>query len=147
MTHKDAQESYIHTLSQKCPQWSNQTLSVKNLISQVVLYLCTMTADFKKPKKPEIKLTPVIDNDEKDYIVYTERWVYFKQLRVQSPRLACDWFDLGRIKKIKDKGELTTFGSMSQNPNKEMNRQELLNQPMRVQFAGLPHTVIISLSE
>jgi len=33
-----------------------------------------MTADFKKPKKPEIKLTPVIDNDEKDYIVYTERW-------------------------------------------------------------------------
>ena len=27
------------------------------------------------------------------------------------------------------------------------NRQELLNQPMRVQIAGLPHTVIISFSE
>ena len=36
---------------------------------------------------------------------------------------------------------------MPQNPNKEMNRRELLNQPMRVQIAGLPHTVIISLSE
>ena len=34
-----------------------------------------------------------------------------------------------------------------QNPNKEMNRRELLNQPMRVQIAGLPHTVIIPLSE
>ena len=34
-----------------------------------------------------------------------------------------------------------------QNPDKEMNRQELLNQPMRVQIAGLPCTVIISLSE
>ena len=31
--------------------------------------------------------------------------------------------------------------------DKEMNRRELLNQPMRVQFAGLPCTVIISLSE
>ena len=27
--------------------------------------------------------------------------------------------------------------------NKEMNRRELLNQPMRVQFVGLPCTVII----
>ena len=34
-----------------------------------------------------------------------------------------------------------------QNPNKEKNRQEHLNQPMRVQIAGLPRTVIISLSE
>ena len=31
--------------------------------------------------------------------------------------------------------------------NKEMNRQELLNQPMRVQIAGLQHTVKLSLSE
>ena len=31
--------------------------------------------------------------------------------------------------------------------NKEMNKWELLNQPMRVQFVGLPCTVIISLSE
>ena len=40
-------------------------------------------------------------------------------------------------------------GCGSQNSNKEMNRQELLNQPMRVQIAGLQHTVIviISLSE
>ena len=34
-----------------------------------------------------------------------------------------------------------------QNPDKEMNRRELLNQLMRVQIAGLPYTVIISLSE
>ena len=40
-----------------------------------------------------------------------------------------------------------TVQQISQNPNKEMNRRELLNQPMRVQIAGLPHTVIISLSE
>ena len=31
--------------------------------------------------------------------------------------------------------------------NKEMNRKELLNQPKSVQIAGLPCTVIISLSE
>ena len=35
----------------------------------------------------------------------------------------------------------------SQIPNKEMNRGELLKQPMRVQIAGHPHTVTISLSE
>ena len=35
----------------------------------------------------------------------------------------------------------------SQNPDKEMNRQDLLNQPMRMQIAGLPCTVIFSLSE
>ena len=35
----------------------------------------------------------------------------------------------------------------AQNPDKEINMWELLNQPMRVQIAGLPHTVIISLSE
>ena len=38
-------------------------------------------------------------------------------------------------------------GIGAQNPNKETNRQEVLNQPMREQIAGLPNTVIISLSE
>ena len=37
--------------------------------------------------------------------------------------------------------------SKGKESNKEMNRRELLNQPMRVQIAGLPHTDIISLSE
>jgi len=32
-------------------------------------------------------------------------------------------------------------------PDKEMNRRELLNKPMRVQIAGLTCTVKISLSE
>jgi len=36
---------------------------------------------------------------------------------------------------------------ITENPNKEMNRREVLNQPMREQIAGLPHTVIISISE
>ena len=31
--------------------------------------------------------------------------------------------------------------------DKEMNRKEILNQPMRVQIASLPCTVIISISE
>ena len=34
-----------------------------------------------------------------------------------------------------------------QNPDKEMNRREVLNQPMREQIAGLSQTFIISLSE
>ena len=45
---------------------------------------------------------------------------------------------------------LTTFTSLytcDHRTYKEMYRRELLNQPMRVQIAGLPHTVIISLSE
>ena len=33
------------------------------------------------------------------------------------------------------------MGFEPQNPDKEMNRRELSNQPMRVQIAGLPHTV------
>ena len=39
------------------------------------------------------------------------------------------------------------FGDEVENPDKEQNRQELLTHPMRVQIAGLPGTVIISLSE
>ena len=39
------------------------------------------------------------------------------------------------------------FESLPIETDKEMYRQELLNQPMRVQTAGLPRTVIISFSE
>ena len=40
-----------------------------------------------------------------------------------------------------------TFCVLSIETDKEMYRQELLNQPMRVKIAGLPRTVTISLSE
>ena len=37
--------------------------------------------------------------------------------------------------------------TFSQNPDKEMNRQELLNQPMRVQIAGLYQSKINAASK
>ena len=39
------------------------------------------------------------------------------------------------------------FVDVGTETDKEVYRRELLNQPMRVQIAGLPHTVLISLSE
>ena len=40
-----------------------------------------------------------------------------------------------------------TLRLLLQNPDKELNRRELLTQPMRVQVVGLPHTATILLSE